>query len=392
MRSRVDLGALARSCALGVAIAGCGADAIRIELVPVDAVPGGTCGRPADAKTLFVTALGDFPAEGRSLGASAPASFGDFPVDTRQFTVEILGANGAIRAIGKTRPLVLGELPDGTRVPVMMAPPDGFCPVGAMSAARDRPLVVRLGAGALVLGGSDDGAPLHTAEYYDPATGRFSPVAVPSVYATALAFTGAAATAMPDGRAVVTGGASAAYVVFDPETRAYTPPGALGQVRAYHAAVALPDDKIALFGGCTLLNQTTGECEPGGADPTAAVVVALTNGELAVGPRAAVARLGGSARLEAGGSDLAGPPQLLVVGGVNALGQPVTVSERADPTGTATAATAPGAPGIAAPLASGAILVGFAPPGAAAAGAAAVIPPAGDAVPVGATIARADAA
>ncbi len=390
VRSRVDLGALAiGACA---ALAGCGGDAIRIELVPVEAVPGGACGRPGDARVLLVTALGDFPAKGHTLDPSGPVAFDDFPVETRQFTVEILGDGGALRAIGKTAPLVLGDLADGTVVPVMMAPPEGFCPVGAMGAARDRPLVVRLGAGALVLGGADDGAPLHSAEYYDPASGRFSPVAVPSVYATPLAFTGAAATALPDGSAIVTGGASAAYVVFLP-TGAYQAPGALGQVRAYHAAVALPGERVALYGGCTLLNQTSGACEPGSADPAASRIIDLgNNGDVGDGPRAAIARLGGSARLEASGDDLAGPPGLLVVGGVDATGQPVTQSERADPGGTAVATTAPGGPGLAAPLPGGAVLVGFAPPGAAAAGAAAVIPPGGAAVPVGGAAPRADAA
>jgi hypothetical protein len=387
VRSRARPGLLA----LGACAASCGGDAIRVQLAPIE-VAGSTCGRAADGRKLLVTALGDFAATSRAVALDAPIAIGDFPVDTRQLTIEMLGDNGAVRAIGKTAPLVLGDLGDGAVVPIMMAPPEGFCPVGPLAAARDRPLIVRLGPGALVLGGRDDAGAVRTAEYYDPATGQFSAVTVPSVYGTALGFTGAAATAMPDGRAVISGGPSSAFAVFDPKTREVQLPGTLGQVRAYHAAVALDNDRIELIGGCSLLNQASGACEPGSADPTTARIVAIKTGDFADGPRPARARLDGTALLEPAGAELGDPRRVLVVGGVDATGAPVASIERADPVDAAPATAAPGPPGVVAALAGGAIVVGFAPAGAPAAGATAVIAPAADPTAVASAPARADAA
>ena len=45
-------------------------------------------------------------------------------------------AAAALVAIGKTAPLAFDELADGTAIPILMAPPDGFCPVGPMTRRR----------------------------------------------------------------------------------------------------------------------------------------------------------------------------------------------------------------------------------------------------------------
>jgi hypothetical protein len=382
---------LAAACATAACAAaagsGCGPGEVRISLVPV-ALPG-SCGRPADGRSLLVSALGDFPEDRRPVDLGAPVDLAGFPPATRQLAVEVLGGGGVKAAVGKTAPLELDQLADGDQVPIAMVPLDGFCPTEPMAAARDRPIVVRAGAGALILGGTGPAGPVASAEYYDPATASFAPVGVPSAFTTELGFTGAAATRMPDGRVVLSGGPSAAYATFEPATASFAPPGALLEVRAFHAAVALDDERVLIAGGCSL--AAGGGCEPG-TERTTTKIIDLTTGEIADGPALAGVRLGGTAQLEATGADLTGAPDVLLAGGVDAGGNPVDTIERLDPDQpTAPPVVTPGASGLVAPLAAGGVLVALAPDGAAAAGGAAVIAPGQAPHVVGATAGRAGA-
>ena len=333
-------GALAAALAAAAA-GGCG-DEARVRLVPIEPFTGARCGRADDIVTLVVTALGDFRSQRFSMPAGAAVELGDLPATTEQLAVEVLGLAGAKRTVGKSAPLELGGLASGDDIPVMMVPPDGFCPVGDLAEPRDRPLVVAAAGGALVLGGDGPAGARTTAEWYDPRTGRFEPVAgVPSLFEGPLGFTGAAATALPDGRVVVSGGPEAGYTVFDPAARSFERPGALG-ARARHAAVALDDHRVLVAGGCRDLGAT-GACTPG-TEETSTQIVDVTSGDVVAGPALAAPRLDGVARLEAAGAELRGL-RVLVAGGVDAAGAPRTDAERIDPDGGAAAEVVVGGAG-----------------------------------------------
>ncbi|HUS64860.1 MAG TPA: hypothetical protein VMZ28_09980 [Kofleriaceae bacterium] len=383
---------LARVAAVSVALAACGGAetrTIRVERVAPAADPD--CGAPADARTILVTALGEFGAtEGtvRSLDATdeGEVDIAGFPSETAVLEVEVLGLGGATpRAIGRTALFDVSALEDGAAVQVFMAPPQGVCPTGPPAVARDRPLAARLGPGVIVAGGRDeDGDPVDEVEYYDPATGALVPLG-DVLYGgdadTGLA--GASMTAMPDGRVVVAGGGATAFQIVDPVTRVAEPARFLRQGRAHHAAVALDADHVLLAGGCARLEGDG--CAADSALATSSIL-SLDDGELDDGPALQRVRIGGRAIVEADG-------RVLLVGGVDEDGGLVTVAERIDPAGGDGVLVDGAAGGEAAALAAGGALVGFAPDGAAPASVAAVVPPGGtSARPVGGgAVARAGA-
>jgi hypothetical protein len=340
---------LPRLVALGALVsAACGDDPARITLAPV---PGAdpACGRPDDARRLLVTALGEFPQDVRAIDLGGVTSIADFPRDTRQIEVSVEGPSGVIRTFGRTAPLDLTALDDGDVVPIFMAAPDSGCPVAALATPRDRPLVVAAGDGALVIGGrGQGGALLGSAEWYDPARGRFEPVAVPSALDGPRGAAGMAAATLPDGRVVLTGGDRPIYVVFDPETRGFAAPGALFPARAHHVAVAIGGTRVLLAGGCERVDDAGG-CAAG-TERTDTVVLDVADGAIVAGPPLAAARVGAAAVRE---PDLGDGARVLVVGG-GAAG-----AERVDPLAAQPGAIVAGASGAVAALASGSAVAGF---------------------------------
>jgi hypothetical protein len=354
------------AAALALLLAACGSPTrIRLEPVRVDAVS--TCGFPdrADVQFVFATALGDGPADVRNVPLDGAIEFDDFRAGTRQFEVKIVGAGGAVLALGRTAPLDMAALPDGSVVPVLMAPPEDGCPVGGLSTPRDRPIVVAAAGGALVIGGRFDAAAVSgTAEWYDPATGRFEPVETPSGMQGPRGAAEMSAATMPDGRIVLTGGARDIYVVFDPATRTFDPVArALTDTRAMHASVALDDDRVLLAGGCEL-DEDTGLCTVDGPLLTTKILH-VSSGATEDGPELSVARLRGTAWREAAVAD-ASDVRVLLVGGTDAGGA-AAPAERIDParlpgTGPGELVTFDGS--MVAPLAAGSLFAGFAPLGA----------------------------
>lgn len=317
---------------------GCAAeDSVSIRLVRVAPAADPACGAPAGGVALLVEALGDFPTSestGRSIDVAAGASvdIASFPPATRALTVEVIGAGGALGAVGHTMPFAgrLDDMADGTEVPVLMAPPLGACPTGPPAAVRLRPLLARAGAGALVAGGVDGaGVPVQSAEIYDPATARFTTVAE-SLYGTAEhGLAGASATALADGRVVIAGGPAPAYQIYEPLTAGFSAQLFLGESRAYHAAVALADEgggaRMLVAAGCSDL-AAGGACAPGTALRSTSIIDLDAVERLTPGPTLALARIGGMAVRE-------GPGTVLLVGGVDETGAPVTTAERIDLSG-----------------------------------------------------------
>lgn len=333
---------------------------IRIERIAPQADPA--CGAPDDARTLLITALGDFsPSEAsvRSVVVERDAEIriDGFPVETRALAVEVLGFGGAVRAVGRSADVDLTELDDGDEVAVFMAPPNGLCSTGPPVEARARPLVARTGSSVLVVGGADaDGAELASAEIYHPLTASFEPVAG-ELYGDSLpsGLAGASLTALSDGRVVLAGGGATAFQVYQPSSASFEAPRFLREGRAFHAAVALDGDRIALIGGCSRIED--GGCAADALLATTSVLSVAT-GEIAEGPILSRLRIGATAIIE---SD----DRVLVVGGVDGTGQVVGDVERIDFAAGAGAGQVFAAAGsTAARLVSGATLIGLAPSGA----------------------------
>ncbi|HET7500184.1 MAG TPA: hypothetical protein VFK02_04250, partial [Kofleriaceae bacterium] len=234
---------------------GCGDPAARVSLVPLGGL-GGLCAKPKGANVVRVTAFAASGERSHSLGLDESLAVTDFPADTEQIGVEVIVGGGEIGAQGKSAPLQFDALADRAVIPVMMAPPDGFCELPPMTEARAHPLVARAGDGVLVVGGVGATGPLSTAEYYDPATMAFSKVDVPGTLDDPLGFTGAALATLPDGRVVVTGGPQRSLTVFDPVLRRFVVAPTLIAVRALHAAIATGDQEVLLAGGCVGVSAT----------------------------------------------------------------------------------------------------------------------------------------
>jgi hypothetical protein len=234
-----------------VLLVACGEPAAHVQLVPLN-----PC-EPASSKTAL-RVIG-YTAGGELRRSVPPSDIDAFPADTEQLGVEVVGAGGGLVAIGKTAPLAFNELEDGTTIPIVMAPPDGFCAVGAMTEPRSTPLVARAGAGVLIAGGVGiAGERLSTAEYYDPATATFTAVEVPpSLIDADNGLAGAVLTELPDGRVALTGTASHALSIFDPDERRLSSPS-LFDHRAFHGAYATDADHLLIIGGCA--DVATGTC------------------------------------------------------------------------------------------------------------------------------------
>ena len=221
-------------------------------------------------------------------------------VDPVGMTVEALGSLVAARS-GHTATL----LPDGTILVAggrigdaslgdaeVLDPLSGSSePTGSMQWARADHDAVPLPDGrVLVIGGSDGGEPVVRAELFDPATGTFAKAAkskathidpavalLPagrvlvsgtasrkkgkpaelydparnkwSAIRKAPKLSGHSATALPDGRILLAGGADAAAVIYDPARGTFGRAGTTAGPRSGLTATALLDGRVLLLGG-----------------------------------------------------------------------------------------------------------------------------------------------
>lgn len=317
----VTVVASARALSLTVAVAACGGDAPGIRLVPIG---DGACGRPADARSLLVTPLGDFRAERTPIELGSPVHLADLPTTTRQLAVEVIGDGAAVLAQGKTAPFVFGALADGDTLHVAMAPPDDVCPAGLMAGPRDRPLVAPVAGGALIAGGFDASGPLATAEWFDPATNTFRDVPLPAGFGGEPGLAGAALLPLSDGTVVLVGGPSPGFAIYE-HPGGFRDPVLVNQVRAHAAAVALDDTTVLLLGGCgTVLAD--GDCSLNGARADSRRI-SLMGGAVTPGPSLAGPRIDATAFLEIGPD---GRRAVVVVGGTDGNGGALTTAERID--------------------------------------------------------------
>jgi hypothetical protein len=354
-----------RLLALAAVALGCGEDPARVQLVPVDI--GGECGRPSNANQLAITAFAETGEVKRAIALDRGIEIADFPADTTQLGVEILVGGGATGAAGKTLPLAFDELADDATIPVLMAPPDGFCPVGKLIDARQHPLIARAGTGVLVAGGVGPAGPLSTAEVFDPSTATWTAVEVPEALRDDTnGLAGAVLTTLADGRVVLTGGPRGLLAVFDPETKAFGSTFAISPQRAFHGAAATPNG-VLLVGGCQGVDGGTCNATP----LRSSVEYRLDGTSIVTGPTLAGTAVAEGAELfDTGGV-------FVLAGGFGTPGEAhrFTLEDR-DATGLVGVGAQPTM------LDGGGVLTAFAPDAAPPLSTAAVVTPSGAVVPV----------
>jgi hypothetical protein len=154
--------------------------------------------------------------------------------------------------------LVLGGIFDGdpklVSVERWTAKADGFAPAGSpRTAHRDGTLTALPDGRALLAGGADEPSRGHwtaQCDVYDPVTNAWT--ATGDLH---IARRGHTTTLLPDGRVLVAGGQGkgerpiAELEVWDPKTGAWTIAGRLREPRSYHAAVLLPGSRVMFVGG-----------------------------------------------------------------------------------------------------------------------------------------------
>jgi len=271
------------------------------------------------------------------------------------------------------RVLVVGGL-DAAGTPLASAelydPRTGtFSPTGSMSVARDYPSATLLPDGrVLVVGGFDA-----SAELYDPRTGTFSPTGSMSV-----ARSSPSTTLFPDGRVLVVGGQGpvsslasfASAELYDPRTGTFSPTGSMSVARGSPSVTLLSDGRVLVVGGqsaggtslasAELYDPRTGTFSPTGSmslarswlsatllsdgrvlvvggERTGAALLSLFASAELYDPRTGTFSPTGSMSVARSSPSAALLPdgRVLVVGGLDAGGTPLTSAELYDPrTGT----------------------------------------------------------
>ena len=197
-----------------------------------------------------------------------------------------------------------------------------FSPTGSMETARSSPTATALPDGRVLIAGGASGqaessVALASAELYDPATGTFSPT---GSLATARGLH--TATLLPDGRVLIAGGNDGSEVLasaelYDPATGKFSPTGPLATARDSHTATALSDGRVLIAAGYDGTRTRFASAEL--YDPT--------TGKFSPTGSLATARNGHTATLLSGG-------RVLITGGYDGSGYSVS-AELYDPaTGT----------------------------------------------------------
>lgn len=361
---------VAALCLAAACAGACSEPAPQVRLVRV----GGSCGAAGDARTLFIRALGDDGEISRTVAAGQVAELADLPATTRQISVEVVGDGGAVRTVGKSAPLSFGDLEDGERIAVAMAPLGAACPTEGMIEPRLSPTVARAGRYVLVLGGETAGADVVSAELYDPDTDRFEPVELPARIASSGNLAGIGATTLADGRVVVIGGPIGAYTVFEPAAKRFGLLIVL-EPRTFHGAVALGGDQLLVAGGCRGATMLRPRVCNGEAARTVFRLSVDSDRQDVLGTLERD-HVSPTLLLDPGGigGGSLRSPAALIVGGATAQGLPMETADRFDPETRATAGVA-GTFAAAAPLDSGAVVTGFGAGTLAAIANTAVVPP-----------------
>lgn len=177
-------------------------------------------------------------------------------------------APAAVRLLDGRVLLVGGKIYNRSGTPTAAAeiydPASGtFSFTGSMTTSRYSHSATLLQDGdVLIAGGSASsvsGAPLATAELYNPDSGTFSEIGHMNT-----AHANHTATLLADGKVLVAGGSSqpetarnsvtAVAEIYDPATRAFAPTGGMQLPREFHQAIRLSNGEVLIAGGDDSLN------------------------------------------------------------------------------------------------------------------------------------------
>jgi N-acetylneuraminic acid mutarotase len=160
-----------------------------------------------------------------------------------------------------------------------------------MATPRQIPFAILLPTGRVLVVGGNGGSlplqPLATAELYDPASNSWSEAGSMSI-----ARSGGAATLLPDGRVLVTGGyppagrqALASAEIYDPHSNGWSPVASMMVGRAGHVAALLKSGQVLVVGGALTAGRSSGTVL------ASAEIFDLSRVTQAPAPRAGVAAL-----------------------------------------------------------------------------------------------------
>ena len=197
-----------------------------------------------------------------------------------------------------------------------------FTSTGSMGAERAGHAATQLPNGkVLITGGSDGYGGSPSGEQYDPTTGTFIPAGPMGTWGYSRS------TLLPNGKVLITGGGSgntalASAELYDPATGTFTLTESMGTGRMAHAAILLPNGKVLIAGGyngssalasAELYDPVTGTFSPTGSMATA--------------------------RMSGFGGVLLSNGKVLIAGGWNPNSGPSTSAELYDPVTGAFSAT-----------------------------------------------------
>ncbi len=191
--------------------------------------------------------------------------------DASTGTFELIGTMGSARAdhlavpLHDGRVLIIGGVSTGwtflSSAEIYDPATTTFAPTGAMTSARESHAAVRLDDGRVLVVGGHEGRRsairLHSsAEIYDPSTGTFSEAGEMTIRRHKHD-----ALLLPDGRALITGGADehdsrgvySSVELYDPRTRKFQAASSMRMPRYKHrgTSVVLSDGRVLLAGGAT---------------------------------------------------------------------------------------------------------------------------------------------
>jgi N-acetylneuraminic acid mutarotase len=204
-------------------------------------------------------------------------------------------ASATVLADGRV--LVMGGRSEAGGLPLATAEvydpaTNGWTAAAPMATPRQIPITILLPTGRVLLVGGNGGSslplqPLATAELYDPASNSWSEAGTMSI-----ARSGEAATLLPDGQVLVTGGyppvgrqALASAEIYDPHSNGWSPVASMTVGRAGHVAALLKSGQVLVVGGALTAGRSSGTVL------ASAEIFDLSGVTLAPAPRAGVADL-----------------------------------------------------------------------------------------------------
>jgi len=223
--------------------------------LPIGRADGAAALLPS-GKALFVGGGGSSRVEVLGSNGSVFRSMDTLPAQPSFLTATLL-ANGKVLVAGGDNGAAIAQavLYDE---PTDSFSPAGMAPAGSLKVARSRHTATVLASGKVLLAGgtSAGGAPLASAEIYDPVANTFTLTAASMITARSSHI----AALLPDKRVLLAGGGTATAEIYDPVAGTFTATGSTLGVRQGGRAVVLKSGNVMIVGG-TDASVITGSVE-----------------------------------------------------------------------------------------------------------------------------------